>query len=312
MRRLVIFIGVLLVTSASAGPARSDPRGARARYATQSDIERLEREIAEQRALVDKLVTLQTQYLKSLAALAQNAPAPPPPPPEPKPVEHATVAPAGAPEPQPAVAARQPAAREPAATRPKPASRGVGTILGRVKGGTAGETYVYVEDLAGPLAHGSAVMKQQNKQFVPRALVVQKGTQVEFPNMDAVFHNVFSVTPDNSFDLGSYRQGESKSVHMTKAGVVSVYCNMHPEMVGYILVVPGAFYARVGQDGFYKLAGVPAGHHRIVAWTPNAKPMVSEVDVTDTDPVTVELELHASRPGPHTNKDGMAYGSYRE
>ncbi len=307
MQRLVIFIGVLLVTSA--GPARSDPRAAKARYATQADIDRLEREIAEQRALVDKLVALQTQYLKSLAALAQSAPptpppvaAAPPPEPEPKPIEA-----------QPAVAIRQPPAREPIAAKPKPpAGKGVGTILGRVKGGMSGETYVYIEDIAGPLAHGSAQMKQQNKQFVPRALVVQKGTQVEFPNLDAVFHNVFSVTPDNSFDLGSYRQGESKSVHMTKPGVISVYCNMHPEMVGYILVVPGAFFARAGQDGFYKLAGVPTGHHRLVAWTPNAKPMVSEVDVTDTDPVTVELELHASRPGPHTNKDGMAYGSYRE
>ena len=308
MQRLVIFIGVLLVTSSE--PAHSDSRAAKARYATQADIDRLEHEIAEQRTLIDKLLALQTQYLKSLTALAQNVPAPapaPPPEPEPKPepkvAEHTIPPPAGAPEPRPAVVAVKP--------RP-PSAHGVGTVLGRVKGGMAGETYVYIEDIAGPLAHGSATMKQQNKQFVPRALVVQKGTQVDFPNLDAVFHNVFSVTPDNSFDLGSYRQGESKSVHMTKPGVVSVYCNMHPEMVGYILVVPGAFFARVGQDGFYKLASVPAGHHRIVAWTPNAKPIVAEVDVNETDPATVELELHPTRPGPHTNKDGMAYGSYRE
>jgi plastocyanin len=312
MRKLVLFLGALAVTSSE--PARSDPRGAKARYATQADIDRLEQEIAAQRELVEKLLALQTQYLKSLTALAQSSPSSSP---SPEPKEHTIPPPAGAPEPQPAVITKAPEPRapeRPVATKPKPPAgpHGTGTVLGRVKGGTPGDTYVYVEDIVGPLAHGSASMKQQNRQFVPRALVVQKGTQVEFPNMDAVFHNVFSVTPDNSFDLGSYRQGESKSVHMTKPGVVSVYCNMHPDMVGYILIVPGGFYTRVGQDGFYKLAGVPAGHHRVVAWTPNAKPMASEVDVSESDPATVELELHPTHQGPHTNKDGMAYGSYKE
>jgi hypothetical protein len=155
-------------------------------------------------------------------------------------------------------------------------------------------------------------MKQQGKQFVPRVLVVQKGTRVDFPNTDTVFHNVFSVTPDNSFDLGSYRQGESKSVTLGKPGVVTVYCNMHPQMVGHVLIVPNAMFAKAGADGFYKIANVPAGKHRIVAWAPNAKPVTSEVEVVDSEAATVELEVSRRGQSTHTNKDGLPYGSYKD
>jgi len=155
-------------------------------------------------------------------------------------------------------------------------------------------------------------MKQENKQFVPQVLTVPRGTRVEFPNADAVFHNVFSVTPDNSFDLGSYQQGMSKSVTMMKAGVVTVYCNMHPQMVGYILIVPSRLYVRAGHDGFYRIPNVPAGHHRVVAWAPNARPVTLETDLGEGDSATLEFELKQQRPGPHTNKDGMAYGSYKD
>ena len=55
-----------------------------------------------------------------------------------------------------------------------------------------------------------------------------------------------------------------------------------------------------------------AGHDRVVAWTPNAKPAVSEVDVAVGEPATVELTLHATRQTPHTNKDGLPYGSYKD
>src|SRR5213079_2634949 len=99
----------------------------------------------------------------------------------------------------------------------------------KIKG--AANAHIFVEGAA-PVTKGAAVMKQEGKQFVPQVLVVQKGTKVDFPNRDAIFHNVFSVTPDNSFDLGSYRQGETKSVSMSKPGVLTVNCNMHPQMVG--------------------------------------------------------------------------------
>jgi plastocyanin len=219
----------------------------------------------------------------------------------PRPSEPGPLA-AGEPRPRPAPAASAPDLRP-----RKPKAEAVGSVVGKVTG--AADAIVYVDDIV-VAGHGTATMKQEDKQFLPPVLVVQKGTTVQFPNMDAFFHNVFSVTPDNSFDLGNYRQGESKGVTMSRPGVVSVYCNMHPQMVGHILVVPNGNFVRAGKDGFFRISNVPAGHHRIVAWAPNARPVATDAEVSELEPVTIELDLKKGHAGPHLKKDGLPYGSY--
>ena len=267
-----------LVLCALAARADAQPHD---KPATQADIERLEKQIAEQRKLIEDLVAVQQQYAAALAKLLE---------------EHGVAA---QPEPGGDVAMKS--------KRSEP-KRHKGEVVGKLTGAT--DAYVYVDDFVAR-GSGTATMKQDGKRFVPRVLAVQKGTRVDFPNMDSVFHNVFSVTPDNSFDLGSYRKGESKSVTMVTPGVVNVYCNMHSDMVGYILVVPNGAFARVADSGAYKLANVPAGHHRVVAWAPNAKPIVKEIDIGDA-PATADFQLAQSKPAPHLTKDGMPYGSYKE
>ena len=43
---------------------------------------------------------------------------------------------------------------------------------------------------------------QKDKMFTPHLLVVPTGSQVEFPNQDPFFHNVFSLFNGKRFDLG--------------------------------------------------------------------------------------------------------------
>ena len=282
--------------------ARAQPRGKPVPI-TRADLDRIDKKIEDQQRRIDKLIKLQIQYLQMLEAMNEGSPTPvatpEPRPPEPRPAEPKAAEPKPAePRPRPAVAAVAPR---------KPKAEAVGNIVGKVTG--APDAVVYVDDIV-VATRGTATMKQENKQFSPSVLIVQKGTTVQFPNLDAFFHNVFSVTPDNSFDLGSYRQGETKGVTMTKPGVVSVYCNMHPQMVGHILVVPNGNYVHAGKDGFFRLSNVPTGHHRIVAWAPESKPVVAEAEVSETEAVTVELELKRGRSGPHLKKDGLPYGSY--
>jgi plastocyanin len=287
-------------------PADAQPRG-KATAVTRADIDRLDKKIEDQQRKLDKLIKLQLQYLQLLEAMTDGS-SPPVVTPEPKPAEPKPDA-AKPPEPKPAAAEpkAKPAVVAAAAAIPKKKVDTVGNVVGKVTG--ASDAIIYVDDIV-VATRGTATMKQENKQFLPPVLVVQKGTTVQFPNLDAFFHNVFSVTPDNSFDLGSYRQGETKSVTMSKPGVVNVYCNMHPQMVGHILVVPNGNYVRAGKDGFFRLSNVPVGHHRIVAWAPDSKPVVAEADVNDAEAATVELELKKGRGGPHLKKDGMPYGSY--
>jgi len=285
-----------LVPAVSAQPRG---KGRTPKAATQADIDRLEKKVDAQQAVIDKMVKLQQQYAQALVGLTDGSPAPvvtdkPAPVPEPPADKPAA-------KPVPAVVVK------PAVVKPKPV--GVGTVVGKVTG--VAEAVVYVEDIVAS-TKGTASMKQEGKQFSPSVLIVQKGTKVDFPNRDAIFHNVFSMSPDNTFDLGSYPQGDSKSVTMTKAGVVTVYCNMHPQMVGHILVVPNGNYVRAGKDGFFRLPNIPAGPHRIVAWAPNSKPVVVESTVSDGEVVTLELQLKKGRAGVHSKKDGLPYGSYEQ
>src|SRR5262245_61378935 len=60
-------------------------------------------------------------------------------------------------------------------------------------------------------APAKADMKQESKRFLPRVIAVSKNGTVAFPNVDPIYHNVFSVSGGNRFDLGLYRTGASKS-----------------------------------------------------------------------------------------------------
>ena len=314
MRVAQTWLAIIILVVAIAPEVQAQPKS---KAATKADVERLEKRVEEQQKQIDKLIKAHQQYLQTIKGIFDNAAvtdAKPERVDEPKPV---AVEPKPEPKVEPKASAADKAAvgftdSKPARPRIEPKAKkpeGAGTIVGKVTG--VGDAIIYIEDIVANKS-GSAAMKQEGKQFVPNVLVVQKGTTVSFPNMDAIFHNVFSVTPDHSFDLGSYPQGDSKSVTMSKPGVVSVYCNMHPQMVGYILVVPNGNYVRAGKDGFFRLTNVPAGKHRIVAWAPNAKPVGADAEVSDSGVVTIELALKKGRSGTHTKKDGLPYGSYAE
>jgi len=168
-----------------------------------------------------------------------------------------------------------------------------------------------VENVKAPPTHGRAVeIRQENKAFVPASLVVQKGTRVTFPNMDPVYHNVFSSSPAQPFDLGSYRQGDKAgAVTLNKPGVVEVFCNMHSQMRAAVLVVPNGYYAKAAPDGSFRLENVPLGSRRVVAWTPDANPVVNSVELT-AHGAEATFTLQVEPRGPHKKKDRTNYDSY--
>jgi hypothetical protein len=113
-------------------------------------------------------------------------------------------------------------------------------------------------------------MEQVDRRFAPDLLVVPEGATVSFPNMDPIFHNVFSLSRAKSFDLGSYDKGQTRSVTFPKPGLVYVYCRLHPNMEATILVTPNRWYARPDAQGQYQIAGVPPGKYTLVAWHKSA------------------------------------------
>ncbi len=209
-----------------------------------------------------------------------------------------------------AASARPTPARKKA--RPQPAPASVGTVRGKVTV-PSGEpiAYVYVENVFAPPVRGKkAVIDQRDKHFVPSWAVVRRGTTIEFPNHDNIYHNVFSRSSGNSFDLGLYNAGEPGKAHRFQtAGAANVYCNIHPKMAASVLVVPNDLFAKVKADGTFAIGNVPSGQRKIVAWSPGSSPTAAWVELSGGGTTEVELVLQR-RSGAHLNKVGRAYGSY--
>lgn len=304
------------VPATSYAPAATAASG----EASQADVARLQQQIDDQRALLLRILQMEREHLDLLVRMSGGAAAP------------VSVAPAVLPAQQPERAQPSPAVEpvsgseqasaQPAVVRraPRPAAAKpgatTGNVTGRVSvaGGSLENAVVYVESLRDKPVRGRRhEIKQLNKQFSPRFSVVPRGTTVSFPNQDSIFHNVFSLSSGNTFDLGTYRSGDKAGeVTLNTAGVVQVFCNLHSQMSASVLVTPSRYYAVVKKDGTFELENLPAGKHKLVAWMPNAEPVSREVEVGGDAPADLSFTLTAKANGTHTNKFGQPYGSYQE
>jgi plastocyanin len=198
-----------------------------------------------------------------------------------------------------------------------------GTVSGRVdlveKGGRKAtdlsDVVVYIEGVKARarLAGGSApkvVMK--GKAFNPRVAVVPVGGSVEFPNEDPIFHNVFSVSGENRFDLQLYKRPKSGSQTFQHAGLVRVYCNIHPQMSAVVLVRDNPYFTKAAADGSFTIEGVPAGRYTLTAWHDKAGSATQEIAVPGQAQVTarpMSLDASGFKPMPHKNKYGKDYST---
>jgi hypothetical protein len=155
-------------------------------------------------------------------------------------------------------------------------------------------------------------IRQRDKQFVPRVIAIRKGTSVEFPNDDKIFHNVFSLSQAGKFDLGLYKSGSSKTVLFDKAGVIDVYCNIHPDMVSSIRVVDSPHFLVTDKAGRFLFEGVLPGTWPIVAWAPGGDEVRGTVTVTPGKVAQAHLDLEVGGGADHhLRKDGTPYGRYQ-
>lgn len=162
---------------------------------------------------------------------------------------------------------------------------------------------------AAPRAAAAPVeMTTKGKEFRPLVLHVSRGTTVRFPNLDPILHNVFSVSGGNRFDLGLYSKGPGKSWTFTSPGVVRVFCNVHHQMAGYVLVLDTPHHVAADAEGRFSLAGLPDGGGRLTVWHPQAEAWSTEVQPGGASaPLHVRLSITGDRVPPHLNKFGRAY-----
>jgi plastocyanin len=151
------------------------------------------------------------------------------------------------------------------------------------------------------------VMEQRNREFAPKVLVVRLGSTVSFPNFDTVYHNVFSRSDARAFDLGIYKNGQTRDLTFDKEGIVRVGCNLHANMSGYIVVVNAPHYAITDDKGNFKFKSLPPGKYKLKAWSERTtQPTVKEITIEASDN-TVKLALQGETAGA-VDKFGVSRG----
>lgn len=138
------------------------------------------------------------------------------------------------------------------------------------------------------------LIDQRKMSFIPHVAAVQQGTTVDFLNSDPVGHNVYwpSVSGNKKLahNLGTWPKGEKKSFQFNDVGTASLLCNVHPEMSGYVVVVPTPYFAVTDKDGNFEIKNVPPGKYTLKTWSEDGKPTTQAVEVS-AGTSTVELTV---------------------
>jgi len=165
-------------------------------------------------------------------------------------------------------------------------------------------------DVSLDLSTTKFVMDQQNLTFLPHVLPIPVGSTVLFPNNDKVDHNVFSLSRSNKFNLGNYKPGESSTVRFDNPGIVELRCDLHAEMLAYILVMRTPFFAVTDAKGRFeipdtrylekygvpKIDDLPGGSYTIKTWHEKLKTQRQKASVPDSGAVTIQWNLTRGTP----------------
>jgi plastocyanin len=175
--------------------------------------------------------------------------------------------------------------------------RGVVEMPKRAADASVLDAVVYIDSLPPPLAkkwerrRSKASVVQRNRRFTPRVTAVTAGTTVAFLNRDDVYHNVFSVSPVKRFDLGKYPPRAINQVTFNRPGVVNLFCDIHPGMAAYVLVLPHRLFVRPTADGAFELPPLPYGVYDLIAWHPSCGRVVRRVTVDVRGTVDVAMRF---------------------
>ncbi len=151
---------------------------------------------------------------------------------------------------------------------------------------------VYITGFKSEVPEKIIDMVQENKRFSPNILPIMVGQRVRFLNQDKIYHNVFSLSPVKPFDLGVYKSKEPpKLVTFEKPGLVTVYCYIHPQTCGYVVVLENTACSLTDRDGSFQIRDVPPGTYTINAWLPRAKLVSQEIQIQPGKEIEVHLEI---------------------
>ena len=143
----------------------------------------------------------------------------------------------------------------------------------------------------------TADLNQLDRRFTPDLVVVPVNSTISFPNLDPIFHNVFSLSKVKSFDLGNYPKDHTRTVTFNKPGIVFVGCHLHANMSAVIVVTPNKWGAMADPEGHFSLRDVPPGTYTVVAWHKTAGFFRKKIEVTADHKTTIDFAIPIDENG---------------
>lgn len=145
-----------------------------------------------------------------------------------------------------------------------------------------------------PAAPKNPVVDQNGCKFMPRVQIVPAGQAIDIVNSDGILHNIHARSKAN----GEFNKAQPKFKRVMqekfdKPDVVSIKCDVHSWMSGYLIVAGNPYYALTDGSGSFKISGVPAGTYTLQYWHEKLGTQTKSITVPASGSVTADLEFAA-------------------
>ncbi len=152
---------------------------------------------------------------------------------------------------------------------------------------------VYLKDVTyrGALPATKTEVRQEHETFVPHVVAITRGSTVEFPNDDPIYHNVFSLSSAGTFNLGRFPRGQTRAQALSKNGVVKVYCQIHSHMSATIMVFDHPYFTIPALNGTFELDNLPPGEYVLAGWHERVGERLANVRIERGKTANVTLSL---------------------
>ena len=169
-----------------------------------------------------------------------------------------------------------------------------------------------IPSAAAPEPRGrTAAIEQVDREFVPHVTVLQAGTVASFPNRDPILHHVYSFSSAKSFEIKLYTGKSPQEVVFDKPGLVTLGCNIHDWMLGYVVVVPTPYFGKSDASGVVRLRDLPAGSYELRAWHPLQRASLPAqtlvLEAATTAPARFAFDVQARKPRYKPPLDRLKY-----
>ncbi len=194
---------------------------------------------------------------------------------------------------------------DPSATQLPGSLKGIITVDGKPLDGVGLVMLYPVGGKYGKRTPKQRIVEQRNKTFSPRLLAIPPGSTVAFPNYDDFYHNVFSTSATQAFDLGLFKDGQSREMKFDKMGLVRVGCNVHAKMASFIFVIDAPAYVPVEGAQEFNFRSLAPGKYKARVWSEHStEPAESEIVIkTGVNDITFDTKGDAPK-GPSPDKFG--------